>query len=523
MKKLNIGARIGVGCGLLVATLILVALTGVALESGSNDVVRAVAEDGYPTLVNAHELARHMAIADQALRDLIAAATPAQTDQEFVAFHADRQKAREHLRWLRATMANGREQVGGKSLAQAFEALTQGQDRAVAQKRSGEAELAQAEYHNHVRPLQSRFEQALDAAIELQTQAMARTSSEAAVAHSAARRLLIGLDLAAVVAAVLFAVWLARSITRPLRTALGVADQLAQGNLAVRIAPEGDDETAKLMGAMEELADKLSLAIGRVTVTADAVNGAAERVSLTACALSQSSIRQASSAEQAQASVGLLADALERDQGSARVTRYLATQSSAEARQGAVAVKQTIAAVKSIAAKISLLEELAQRTKMLELNATIEAARAGEQGRGFTAVAAEIKRLAERSRMAAQEIGQLALASIKMAETTGALFDELAPSMEKTFAQVLASTATDGERAAGASQVDAAVGDLSQAMQSGAAAAEELVATAAEMRRRTDALQQMLKFFAVGGRQPFESATPRRSLQLGAGPAPAAG
>jgi methyl-accepting chemotaxis protein len=176
----------------------------------------------------------------------------------------------------------------------------------------------------------------------------------------------------------------------------------------------------------------------------------------------------------------------------------MATKASKEAGEGGKAVVETVAAMKSIAEKIGIIDEIAYQTNLLALNAAIEAARAGEHGKGFAVVAAEVRKLAERSQAAAQEIGQVAQGSVALAEQAGRLLEEIVPSIVKTSTLVQEIAAGSAEQSAGAAQINTAMTQLNQTTQQSASAAEELASTAEEMATQAEQLQHLMGFFNTG-------------------------
>jgi methyl-accepting chemotaxis protein len=201
----------------------------------------------------------------------------------------------------------------------------------------------------------------------------------------------------------------------------------------------------------------------------------------------------------------------------ARVTDGMAAQAAKQATQGGEAVKETVAAMKSIAGKIGIIDDIAYQTNLLALNAAIEAARAGEHGKGFAVVAAEVRKLAERSQVAAQEIGELASGSVSKAEDAGKLLDEIVPAITKTSDLVQEITAASEEQSSGAEQINTAMAQLNQITQQNASATEELAATAEEMSSQAEQLQQLMSFFKVNGggavakRQTFQPTASRQA------------
>jgi methyl-accepting chemotaxis protein len=181
----------------------------------------------------------------------------------------------------------------------------------------------------------------------------------------------------------------------------------------------------------------------------------------------------------------------------AKVTDGMAAKAATEALEGGEAVKATVAAMKQIAGKIGIIDDIAYQTNLLALNAAIEAARAGEHGKGFAVVAAEVRKLAERSQVAAREIGQVASSSVELAEKAGNLLDSMVPNIKKTSDLVQEITAASEEQSSGVGQINGAITQLNQVTQKNAAGSEELAATAEEMSSQAEQLQQAMAFFNV--------------------------
>jgi methyl-accepting chemotaxis protein len=186
----------------------------------------------------------------------------------------------------------------------------------------------------------------------------------------------------------------------------------------------------------------------------------------------------------------------------------MAGKAAQEATEGGIAVKQTVEAMKAIASKIGIIDDIAYQTNMLALNAAIEAARAGDHGKGFAVVAAEVRKLAERSQVAAQEIGELAENSVKTAESAGKLLDDIVPSIARTSDLVQEIAAASQEQSSGASQINTAMNQMNQLTQQNASASEELAATAEEMTGQAEQLQSLMAFFKIEGNQVSFGRTP---------------
>jgi methyl-accepting chemotaxis protein len=348
-----------------------------------------------------------------------------------------------------------------------------------------------------MRPAYNEYVKAITAFVDLQTEVADKIGADAEALAISTRNLIIGVALAALLLGVLLAFLITRSITRPVGEALAVTQRLAEGDLTVRIDDISKDEIGQMLGAQQGLIAKLNQIIGEVKGAADALSNAAGQVSATAQSLSQSSSEQAASVEETTASIEQMTASITQNTENAKVTDNMASKSSVEATQGGTAVKETVEAMKSIAGKIGIIDDIAYQTNLLALNAAIEAARAGEHGKGFAVVAAEVRKLAERSQVAAQEIGQLAGSSVKMAEQAGKLLDEMVPSIKKTSDLVQEIAAASQEQSQGVGQINGAMGQLNKATQQNASASEELAATSEEMGGQAAQLQELMEFFKI--------------------------
>jgi len=285
--------------------------------------------------------------------------------------------------------------------------------------------------------------------------------------------------------------------------------RMATGDLRQPIEGEYQGSYKVIKDSCNETMSRLTDIIGDVISSTDQLSNASEQISATSQSLSQATSEQAASVDQTTASIEQMTASINQNAENAKVTDGIATKAAKEAVEGGEAVKQTVEAMKEIATRIGIIDDIAYQTNMLALNAAIEAARAGDHGKGFAVVAAEVRKLAERSQVAAQEIGDLAVGSVKAAERAGELINTIVPGIGKTSDLVQEISAASMEQSSGANQINTAMNQMSQITQQNASASEELAATAEEMTSQAEQLQELMGFFNIG---QAERRSPNRKL-----------
>ncbi|SDN95123.1 methyl-accepting chemotaxis protein [Aureimonas jatrophae] len=324
---------------------------------------------------------------------------------------------------------------------------------------------------------------------------------EAAIVGPADREALTmfaGIAACLVVVVALLALFSRRVIARPLRNAVEAANAISTGDLSREIVAKGGDEVSELQRAMASMTAKLREIVADVTTSADLVASGASQSALTAERLSSGSTEQAAASEQASAAVEQMTANVRQTSDNATQTERIAGAASLNAERSGEAVAKSVEAMRTIADKITIVQEIARQTDLLALNAAIEAARAGPHGKGFAVVASEVRKLAERSQAAASEIGTLSSQTLHVAEEAGGLLQQLVPDIRRTAELVAEISAACREQSVGAEQINQAIQQLDQVTQANAGAANEMSATATQLSAEAARLTERAGFFRVG-------------------------
>jgi methyl-accepting chemotaxis protein len=324
------------------------------------------------------------------------------------------------------------------------------------------------------------------------------------------RQFTLTLGLAALVSLGLAVILVVRRLTQPLGRMSVVATRIAGGDLTGEFEHQSQDEIGVLADAFRAMQHRLAQVIGEVRTGASALSSASAQLSTMSQSLSSGTSEQSANAEEVAANLHRMSASITQNADSSRRVEQIALKGAADAGECSRAVAETVEAMKQIASRISIIDEIAYQTNLLALNATIEAARAGTHGRGFAVVASEVRKLAENSQASARQIVELAAKSVKIAERSGVLLRELAPSIDTTARLVKDVAAASGEQSAGVGQINQAMLSLNRSTQHNAASAEELSSMAEEMAAQAEGLHQLMGFFRVA-----ESHIPRETYAQG--------
>ncbi len=360
---------------------------------------------------------------------------------------------------------------------------------------------------------------AVDGLVTVKADLSKQTSEENLASASGATILLLAISAIGAVLALIIALVLSRSITKPIGQVVTFTKAIAKGDLTLVVHDTNlrrTDEIGELAHAFKDMQASLKEIVGGILSISGQVSSGSLQISTTAQEMSQGATEQAASTEEISSSVEEMAATIRQNSDNALATGGIAQKASKDAEEGGRAVEESVAAIDLIADKIGIIEEIARQTNLLALNAAIEAARAGEAGKGFAVVASEVRKLAERSQNASGEITKLSKDTVETVRRAGEIIKVIVPDIKKTASLVQEIAAASKEQGSGIEQINKAMMQLDTVVQQNAEASEELASMSEELSGQSEQLTSAIEFFKVNS-ATTEAAKPKSERAI---PAP---
>ena len=274
-----------------------------------------------------------------------------------------------------------------------------------------------------------------------------------------------------------------------------ISQDISKGNLKIHIEKRSENDV--LMEALSKMVDDLTKIVVNVQTASNQVTAGGQHINAASQQMAEGASEQAASVEEISSSMEQMNSTVQGNADNAKETASMAQQVSKDTVEGGKAVEETVSAMKTISEKIKIIEEIARQTNMLALNAAIEAARAGVHGKGFAVVASEVRKLAERSQRAAQEISEYSISSLEVSEKAGTLLNNIVPNIKKTSELIQEISAASAEQANGIQQVSSAINQLDEIIQQNASSTEEMAETSEELSGQAEYLKEIISIFQV--------------------------
>lgn len=288
-----------------------------------------------------------------------------------------------------------------------------------------------------------------------------------------------------------------RSITTALQKGVAFAKKISDGDLSYQIDLNQKDEVGELATALNTMVFRLRDIVGGILGGSDNVSAASEQLSSSSQQISQGANEQAASVEELSATMEQITANIEQNTTNAQEAERVSLIVKEEIGAMSEKSQKSIEATRIIAEKINIINEIAFQTNLLALNAAVEAARAGEHGRGFAVVATEVRKLAERSKQAADEIVSLSHDTLVYVESAGTQLNEMLPEVLKTVKLVQEIAASSVEQSNGANQINTSIQEMNGITQQNAAASEEMAGSSEELAAQASQLKDLTDFFQL--------------------------
>jgi methyl-accepting chemotaxis protein len=518
VKNMGVGARLGFGFGLVLVLMLASTALGVAQLSAMDDTIVRIAERDSNKAFLAFRIERGSLGNSRRLLEIVMAASPEQIAKSRRAWEEDAKAVEKAMAAVEPLLYTAEDRSIFARLKTARSAYAASQDKVIQMFDGNRHVEALDVLLKETLPLADAMIGAVGDFSQKQKELLDHSGVEAREAYGTALRTALALGLVALAIGIAAAIWIMRSVTRPVGRAADVAKALADGDLAQEVRVDSHDEVGQLMSALRDTVTQLAAIVRRIKQASEAINGTSTEIARGNADLSSRTEEQATALEQAAASMEEMTATVEQNAQSAKTANALATDALTVASEGGRMVEDVVHTMADISASsrkvsdiIGVIDGIAFQTNILALNAAVEAARAGEQGRGFAVVAAEVRSLAQRSAEAAREIKELITHSVdqvesgsRKVEAAGKTVGELVAAVRRVTDLVTEIAGASQQQSHGIRQISQTVTQLEQVTQQNAAMVEQANSAAAGLSNQAKNLFDAVTVFKLGNRDAGE-------------------
>ncbi|MEI7240226.1 methyl-accepting chemotaxis protein, partial [Pectobacterium brasiliense] len=528
----RIGYRLGAGFSFLVLMLLVIGSVAISKLSDFHEKMDEIVSQNYPLTVKSNKLIDELNNYLNNQQLLLLLKSESEINKQLALNKERSGTISELMEYLNQSVSDDKSVAILRDISDIRRDFLGSANKLSALVSAGNTDVAAEEYFNVTRVTQAKYTSKVHEFIDIQDDKMASSAQEVGDSYKNALMVLATIIIISALAGLIIASLITRSVTQPLQEALGVAENVAKGDLTSEIYTDRKDETGQLLSALNNMNSSLRQIVSQVRDGAETISSAASQIAAGNQDLSARTEEQASSLEETASSMEQLTSTIRNTADNTTQATDLAASTSATVKKSGAMMETVTQEMRGIrdssqrmAEIIGVIDGIAFQTNILALNAAVEAARAGEQGRGFAVVASEVRALAQRSATAAKEIKELIDDSFKkvqdgmgLVEETGITMNSLVTNVQGVTGLISEIAQASREQSDGINQINLAVGQIDTTTQQNAALVEESAAAALSLQDQANSLARTVSVFNLGA--SYKSATLNRKAETPALAAP---